>query len=102
MCKCPVAEGSMTVWSRLIYLKQKNNNNNNKQQQTMHDEFRPDYIGLFREGNIVWGWENDIKGIKFVIWKNLSVAVWWIHYREGTMTGNESEDCTQGSLKNWQ
>lgn len=33
----------------------------------MHDEFRPDYLGLFREGNLVWGWENDNKGIKFVI-----------------------------------
>lgn len=29
----------------------------------MYDEFRPDYIGLFREGNMVWGWENYNKGI---------------------------------------
>lgn len=42
----------------------------------MHDEFGPslDYIGPFRKYDKVWGWGNNNRGVKFVIWK---ISISW-------------------------
>lgn len=45
----------------LIYLKQNNKNDI----ITMHDEFGPDYLRPFREGDM-WGWRDDNRGVKCV------------------------------------